>query len=197
MDEKNNHSFKEILQIIFIIVFITFLSSALPEWYIPQFIMNSVVSSILIIIIVVAWKLGELVELVELKVKYFFIQGYCLLFSLSFLFAQPIIKYFWQEGNSSWVLLLVIWIVGFVITTFLKENIFQAFSKTFENRFSVALHIVVFICIIVGPLLIIIGNSNNFYIFYQNIPYLVLYLFSALLQMALTLPASLKHLKDI
>ncbi|MEI5907462.1 hypothetical protein WAK64_10375 [Bacillus spongiae] len=189
MDEKNNLSFKEsrILHVTASILIVTFLCSAVPEWYTPQFIMNGVVSIILIIIIVLAWRL------VELKARYFSIQSYCLLFSLSFLFAQPIIKYFWQAGNSSWIFLLGIWIAGFVITTFLKENLFQAFSKTFENRFSVAFHIVVFICITVGPLLIILGNANDFN---QNISYgLVLYLFSALLQ--IMLPEFLKHPKDI
>ncbi|MGE6756306.1 hypothetical protein ACQKFO_23225 [Rossellomorea sp. NPDC071047] len=189
MDERNNLSFKEsrILHVTVSIIIVTFLFSALPEWYTPQFIMNSVVSSILVIIIVVSWRL------VELKVRYFSIQSYCLVFSLSFLFAQPLIKYFWQEGNSIWFFLLGIWVAGFIITTLLKENIFQAFSKTFENRFSVAFHIVVFICITAGPMFIIIGTANDYN---KNISYgSVLYLMSALLQ--ITLPAFLKHPKAI
>jgi hypothetical protein len=189
LDEKNNLSFKEsrITHVAVSIIIVTFLFSALPEWHTPQFIMNSVVSIILLCVIVAAWKL------IELKTRYFSIQSYCLVFSLSFLFAQPLIKYFWQEGNSIWLFLLGIWVGGFVITTFLKENIFQAFSKTFENRFSVAFHIVVFICITVGPMLIIFGNASDFN---KNISYgLVLYLFSVLLQV--TLPAFLKHPKDI
>jgi hypothetical protein len=57
---------------------VTFLFSALPEWNTPQFIMNSVVSSILVIIMVVSWRL------VELKVRYFSIQSYCLVFVFPF-----------------------------------------------------------------------------------------------------------------
>ncbi|MGF2614326.1 hypothetical protein FZC84_19480 [Rossellomorea vietnamensis] len=90
-----------------------------------------------------------------------------------------------------------LWILTLVVTTFMKENIFQAFSKTFENRFSIAFHLVVLVLIILTPVAVITANSMGYdgggsqmFIFGS-----ITYIFSIVL--LVVLPAFLKHPKDI
>ncbi|MEL3973647.1 hypothetical protein AAEO50_15260 [Rossellomorea oryzaecorticis] len=187
--EKNDLSFKEsrILHVALSIVIVTFLFSALPEWSAPQFKVNAVISFLLMMVIVVSWKA------VELKVRYFSIQSYCLIFCLSHLSAQPIIKYFWQEGNSAWIYFASCWIVGFIILHFFREGLFQAFSKIYESKFSIGYHIVVFSFLLLVPIIVTIITVNELNI---NIGYgMVLYVLSIIL--LVTLPAFLKRPEEI
>lgn len=187
--EKNDLSFKDsrILHVAVSIVIVTFLFSALPEWSTPQFKVNAVISFILMMVIVVSWKT------VELKVRYFSIQSYCLIFCLSHLFAQPIIKYFWQKDNTAWIYFASCWIVGFILLHFFREGLFQAFSKIYESKFSSGYHIVVFSFLLLVPLSIGVVKAKDLN---SSIGYgILLYIGSILLLM--TLPAFLKKPEDI
>ncbi|XXM72023.1 hypothetical protein ACQ0QQ_20500 [Lysinibacillus sphaericus] len=187
--EKNDLSFKDsrILHVAVSIVIVTFLFSALPEWSAPQFKVNAVISFLLLMVIVVSWKT------VELKVRYFSIQSYCLVFCLSHLFAQPIIKYLWQEGNSAWIYFALCWVVGFILMHFFREGLFQAFSKHYESKFSIGYHLAVFSLLLLVPVIITIIKFKALNI---SIGYgIVLYVLSILLLVAL--PAFLKSPEKI
>jgi hypothetical protein len=193
LDEKNNLSFKEsrIPISILTIIISAFLSSAIPTWSGLFFGINCTVLVGVFIIVMVTWKRTVLEK------RYFSILSYCLLFSLAFMGAQPILRVSWESEGISWLYLGVLWILTYVITTFMKENIFQVFSHTFENRFSITFHLIVLLLILLTPGVIIIGNVMKFkggdtqmFIFGA-----VTYVFSIVLLMIM--PALLKHPKDI
>jgi hypothetical protein len=193
LDEKNDVTFKEsrLLHTSFSILIVTFLFSALPEWSNLFFVINATVAIGAIAASVISWKRTEL------KRRYFSILSYGLLFCLSFMSVQPILRVAWEQGSSIWIYLGLVWVVTFVVTTFMKESIFQAFSNTYESRFSISFHIVVLMFILVTPFVIILTNiddlhsqTTQFYMFG-----ILLYVFSVLF--LIILPALLKHPKDI
>jgi hypothetical protein len=193
VDEINDLTFKEsrLVHTSLTIVIVTLMFSALPEWSTFFFYMNVVVAAGAISVSVISWKRTEL------KKRYFSVLSYALLFSLSFIGAQPILRVAWGEGNSLWFYLGAIWVITFFVTTYMRENIFQAFSNTFESRFSISFHIVVLLLILATPIVIVLANMNNLYS--QNTQF---YLFGALLYICsilllIMLPAFLKHPKEI
>lgn len=193
MDEINDLTFKEsrLVHTSLTIVIVTLMFSALPEWSTFFFYMNAIVAAGAISVSVFSWKRTEL------KKRYFSVLSYALLFTMSFMGAQPILRVAWGEGNSLWIYLGAIWVIAFIVTTFLKESIFQAFSNTFENRFSISFHIGVLLLILAAPVLIILTNTDDLYS--QNTQF---YMFGAFLYICsmlllIMLPAFLKHPKDI
>jgi hypothetical protein len=193
LNEPNNLSFKEsrIPASILTIAITAFLSSTIPSWSWLFFGLNCTVLIIAFLIVMVAWKRCELEK------RYFSILSYCLLFSVAFMGAQPILRVSWESGGMGWMYLGGLWILTFAVTTFMKENIFQAFSKTFENRFSIAFHLIVLVLILLTPVAVITANSMDYdgggsqmFIFGS-----ITYVFSVVL--LVVLPAFLKHPKDI
>jgi hypothetical protein len=193
VDEKNNLTFKQskIMHGTITIIMITFLFSALPEWSITFFMVNAGVGILAICIMLISWKRTKLEK------RYFSLSSYCLLFALSFMSVQPILRVAWGEGNNSWIYLGLIWLITFIVTTLMKENIFRAFSNKLESRFSIAFHIVVVVFILLTPIVIVLANFDDLY--NQDTQF---YLFGAVLYVCsmlflIMLPAFLKHPKDI
>ncbi|RIW29357.1 hypothetical protein D3H55_19025 [Bacillus salacetis] len=193
MGEKNNTPFKEskLIPSAATYVILAFLFSAVPEWSKTIFIMNSIVAGTALLITVIYWKVAEY------KRRYFSVASYCLLFTISFTSVQPVLRVSWAEGNSLWMYLGFLWIVTFMVTHILKEGIFQAFSKTFESRFSISFHIVLFGVLFTAPIVIFLTNLES--IFNQNTQFFLLgmLLYVISLFLLIMLPALLKHPKDI
>lgn len=189
MNERNDLTFKEskILNGMVIILVMTLIYSAVPEWQVERFIFNVAVATVLTIIIFYTWKKTAY------KKRHFSILSYCFILHTAICTAQPIIVHFWSEESPVWVYLTVVWIAGFVITHSMKEGLFQAFSNAHENRFSIYFHLFLSICLYASPIFVMISGLREVD---QAITFgSVSYLFSIIAQ--ITLPAFLKHPRDI
>ncbi|MGV3464070.1 MAG: hypothetical protein ACO1OT_02110 [Heyndrickxia sp.] len=176
--DNNRLAFKEskLISATLFCLFFALLFSALPKWNTSVWILNMFIAIIWILRIVIAWLT------MKNSKRYFSIMSYGMIFTMSFVAPQPLIRLLIMGKSGLWIMIVAFWVLLFLFTTLSKKGIFKMFKDPFESKGGKLFHIILFIFVLIIPFVLILTTQSGRTIMEQHTEFMgmgaILYILS-------------------